>query len=603
MGIEYHKRKDIDAMNDDEEIENKGEKMCSILQREVNVLNKTESSKQFALPSYTEGEERGHYISAYKLAYKFLKGRDIAQIKMLTEYYCKELTKKEESSKKSDMILLSKVYGVNGIAKAFDIPHQDRDAIEIGGYTNSQMRKIIREICSKINDAITLIIRPDANQTVLPQFTKSSQPKEQVDNKSLFQDLLDDIEKKPSIPQTIPQVKRDVLQEQTDLIFQRFTDIHPEFYSVYSFVPIQGIPNTGIYDILKSEKNKNVIDAYIFQEIQRRSNNFGSIPEPQNYEDLFDREYLEDLKRRTNNYIKSIIKSYLVRDLVGQKDILKSFFTEKQAKECDEYRDLWVKQKEKEVIKAWQEMKSKYDADMEKWEENQSLLSSQQSGDDTLMIEDTTNKLKANLAAKVEEFEQSVYEESQDLTIGYLMILCQFLIALDEDHEIGKHAKVFRAKVLSGMYRINHLQDANQAFLYPEFFMNEKLVDEKLAAFEAYYSDKLNQEVQDTVVSYFYAQNATIQRRQEMRAMDFRNFDKYAVRPQEVCVNQPDALDVADGDLIVCKRDDKFYCYSRQQIEALLITNDDPIDPYTGQKFPPEMMERFRNQFGWDASE
>lgn len=377
------------------------------------------------------------------------------------------------------------------------------------------------------------------------------------------------------------QAVQDPIDLKVDIIFRKFIETHPPFYSIYSFVD----NSTGLFDLLKRQADRTVIDIYILNELKRRTNKFGKVPEIETFEDVHDEEELLALKMKTDAYVKRIIKHYLERDLIGKDKVVRDYLVKQRAEPCSVYRDEW---NDSEARDEWEELNDAHEEELKAWDDTQEAM------DDPLYeLKGDVGDFKNHIDVQVTELESAIYNEYGSSTNLYLIVVATLLIALDEGHPLGKYANMFREKVKSGMYSIPGLLNATAEHLYPEILMNREVYDDEdvFFNFQDYSRVMTRMKMEDIALSYLYTYQIVVHRKELPRKFDMRDFDRYAVVPQAQCEN-PDAFEIPDGDLIICRREGKFYCYSRQQIATI----KDDIDPYTGTPFTEEMKKTFASR-------
>lgn len=427
---------------------------------------------------------------------------------------------------------------------------------------------------------------------------------------SLLDDLLQATQPKEEIVKPVPL---SVTERKAQVLLDRFLATHPRFYSLYSFVAKNDQPFTGIYEILVNQPDKNAVDVFVLQSIERRGQRYTDVISTSKQQfDYFDPNELNTMQRKTNTFLRQIFLSYV--DTNPSLSVIEEYLTQPRAKDCNEYRTEWYNTESYNATQEWLMVADQYVIDEKAWKENQQQLKLSSKK----RAEFNYNKeLKDNIVSEVEELEKNVYETSDKLVTSYLPLMSAIMVPLEENEVFGRHARIFRLKVLEDVYPVRYLNKLSVSDIYPELLMNEKLYGDEFSTFDEALQKSITNVVRELLGRYLFNINPTSKRsKEETRAMLLSKKEKaalkkedldviveakdplepYVVVPQKVCSNTKEAENIHDDDLVVCRYGNEFVCHSLSKLEMLFLKNDNPIDPYTSKPFSKELIEKIKDR-------
>ena len=218
-------------------------------------------------------------------------------------------------------------------------------------------------------------------------------------------------------------------------------------------------------------------------------------------------------------------------------------------------------------------------------------------------IEDQVNSLEKKLYDKTKIFNRP------PLIKDYLASGLLITMMLNSQDGIGRNAKMFQAKVKSGMYLIENLDSADFSYFLPELMMSEEIQttelfgerEENLNMVFHRIFDHLSSLVFDYGYRLIYILNPT----QRIETYPTSNvplmLDRYFLSDvRKGCAN--DASEIELGQLIVCRQKDEsgfdeFYCFSRDQIIKMIADNN-LINPHTKKPFNRDLINKMRKRYG-----
>lgn len=182
-------------------------------------------------------------------------------------------------------------------------------------------------------------------------------------------------------------------------------------------------------------------------------------------------------------------------------------------------------------------------------------------------------------------------------TIGKLMKIVAPLMVFLSKNLIGDNAKIFKAKVKSGMYAIENLDRAKMYHFLPELYMNNKLSGVDLKEAEEIINNYIRN-VTESFISSVYGLRA--KQRGEVRSIK-----KYLISPEKIC-KTIDGKPVEEGRVVICEQDGEFYCLSVDQvidiIERSKNSNTKPVNPLTGKQWSNEFVREIEERYKFEMN-
>ena len=510
----------------------------------------------------------------------------------------------------------------------FSLTNKINDALNthINVSAHSVLRKIVK---NELFEILKVLFRVDENKVVLKQTSKSGQFAPHLESYELYkhkeflkycrlqnisrmkekeneemlvryknvietplpppqmkveEPLLEKLLSEAKITTTLFKKKVDPQEQRTDIIFERFLQTHDEFYSIFSF-----INGKGIYEMLREQPYKNIIDVYVMQSIEKRNVRYEKLMDIPSTLDFYDPSVLKDMQRKTYSFIKQIIRSYI--DTTPPFHIIEEYITQVRAQKC-EYFESKFEETESIIKNEWLRLFNIYTLEKQQWDTNQELYKNSKKQAEVSYENDVYHDIKS----QIDELERSIYEESGKIIHPYLAAFSFIYIALDSNNFIGKYANIFRFKVIKNVYPIRYLNKLNVSDVYLELLMNKKLFETtEFNKFQLVLNESVQRKMHEILIKYLYS--STLYPERYLYSAEFEYYlkefeyslDEYVVKPQDQCVNKEE--NIQDDDLIVCLRDNKFYCYSLSKLSTLFSMHvSEPIDPYTDKPFTNELI-------------
>lgn len=442
------------------------------------------------------------------------------------------------------------------------------ESMIIDADTDESFEYFIKNMQQNTHETIKLIIGKWASSKSQPKVNKKS-------------NLLDDLLGEPA-RRAKKRVKVSPIDLQSNLLFDRFLQTHDRFYSVYSFVGGDH-QFTGIYEQLRNQTDKNVLDAYIYEQIQKKATRYEEILKiPRQTDTYFDASFIHDMEKKTHEHLRLIIRGWLQRKPLNMGNNVREYLTRVRKIDCSSYRREWNRRYKPELEDEYARMRKEHTEEMKSFKKTQKMYEKPDAGQ--AMVD---KDMRDRLVLRVYNLENDVYDQFGESTIIYLSVIAPILIGLDAEHAIGKHSRMFRAKVLSGAYTIDRLYQLSLAHIFTELVLGDT------DAFLENYIAASHDSIQEEIVRFFTKRNATIRRPKNVDGPSVTLALPEPVRPQGVCLNDND---IDDGDLILCKGDDGFYCYSIKELTKLFNESENPIDPLTSAPFSQRLVEQIKSR-------
>jgi len=235
-------------------------------------------------------------------------------------------------------------------------------------------------------------------------------------------------------------------------------------------------------------------------------------------------------------------------------------------------------------------------------------------------IKELIQRTDQELEASVKRFEQLVYAAYGDTVHSYLSNALIPYIFLDGP--LSTHAKFFREKLANGSFEFSALISANIAHYLPEFAMNQKLTDAEWEQAYDILGRILNRNVIGLIELYIAVHDPLSRIEHKSSMTLFGLADKLIamlISPGDVCFKETGTgvrpviksgryvyksgteellmEHIPPGEMTICYANGKFTCHEIRSILRAISTEEQPINPYTGQQYPPEFIAKMKVRY------